>query len=83
MHGLFLLLQAISVILNVIVLMYSGRNSENNTTYLVVLIIKTLIDLLAQLVICYICYEQGSDTGLNRHECFIQRDTSGKLRIFI
>jgi hypothetical protein len=39
------------------------------------------VDLLIQIIICYICWIQGSDTALNRHECFIYTDIYGQRRL--
>ena len=40
-----------------------------------------LIDFLVQALICYICIVQGSDTALNRFECFIWTDQFGIRRL--
>ena len=43
--------------------------------------IINIVDFFVQLIICYICYVQGSDSALNRHECLILRDRFGNLRL--
>ena len=39
------------------------------------------IDFIVQLIICYICWVQGSESALTRHECIIYTDRLGQLRM--
>jgi hypothetical protein len=51
----------------------------NYTRILVMTTICGVMDLLVQLMICYICWTQGSSSQLRKFECTITEDKDGMI----
>ena len=56
-------------------------NEWLTNTQFIVQTICISIDFFVQGIICYICWVQGSDTALNRFECYIWTDKYGQRRL--
>ena len=81
LHGLLLVLQLSAVGIATVVEIYYDYTSADLEAYYSTFITCTAIDLLVQSIIVYICWVQGSDSGLTRHECYIWTDRFGLRRL--
>ena len=83
LHGFLLVLQMSAVGISTGVSIFNYNFNIGKKAYYFTYIACYGIDFLVQIIICCICWVQGSDTGLTRHECYIWTDRFGQRHIKI
>jgi hypothetical protein len=72
---------ALLVLNSIVTICYTVAYNASLRIYYIVSIVLVIADFLIQLFICYICVKLGANDSLNRLDCFLVDDGSGRYQI--
>jgi hypothetical protein len=77
LHGALIVVTALNCVVDSAVFCIYAYFNIPNRTYTIFNIVKLSLDFLMQMLLCYICWTQGSDIRLTQFDCEIAKDFQG------